>query len=51
MTSEASTPTASDRAPISFANVTLTAWNALHAYLIISAVRNDTMHGDTGSDL
>ena len=39
ITSCGSTPTACEMRPISFANVTFTAWNALQAYLSISAVR------------
>jgi hypothetical protein len=47
ITSRESTPKCRKIRPISFANETLVAWNALQAYLIISAVRSETRHGST----
>jgi hypothetical protein len=38
VTSRASAPSASQISPISFANATLTAWNAFETYFTISAV-------------
>ena len=40
-------PSSAPSAPISLAKAIFTAWNALQAYLISSAVRRETRHGST----
>ena len=41
-------PNSAESAPISLAKEIFTAWKALQAYLIISAVRRATMEASTG---
>ena len=49
ITSAPSMPSSPASAPISLAKEIFTAWKALQAYLIISAVRSATIEGSTGS--